>query len=297
MRIFVAGRSGQVAQSLLAAGAKSAHELKAFGRPGFDLADKASVDAAVDAFAPDLVINAAAYTAVDQAESEEDLATAINGTGAGYLATAAARHGAPILHLSTDYVFDGELDRPYREDDATAPVGAYGRSKLAGEVAVVAANPKHLILRTAWVVSPYGKNFVKTMLRLAETKDALGVVADQVGNPTYAPHIAAALLMLADHIAAGQDGPWGIGHLTASGTASWADVAEAVFAESRALGGPSAKVNRITTAEYPTPACRPANSRLENSRLAADWGVTLPAWQDGVRTCVGALLTVPERTD
>lgn len=297
MRIFVAGRSGQVAQSLLAQGEASGHVLEAFGRPDFDLVDKASVDRAVDAFGPDLVINAAAYTAVDQAESEEGIAKAINGVGAGYLAAAAARHGVPILHLSTDYVFAGDLGRPYREDDATGPVGAYGRSKLAGERAVADDNPKHLILRTAWVVSPYGKNFVKTMLYLAETRDELGVVSDQVGNPTYAPHIAAALLALADQIADGKDGPWGIGHLVAEGSTSWANVAAAVFQESAALGGPSAQVNRITTADYPTPAKRPANSRLENSWLAAEWGVTLPAWQDGVRACVEALLKVPERTD
>ncbi len=291
MRIFVAGSSGQVAQALARAGAGRGLALALAGRPSFDLADAGRVSAAVSEFGPDIVINAAAYTAVDQAENEPEAAHAINAAGAGALAAAAAQAGAAMLHLSTDYVFDGTKDGPYLPDDPVAPLGVYGESKLAGERAVAAANPRHLIFRTAWVYSPYGKNFVRTMLRLAGDRDEVRVVADQLGSPTAALDIADGLLDVAAHVARTPDfAAWGVYHLAGSGTAAWADVAEETFAVSRAAGGPSASVTRITTAEFPTPARRPANSRLDTRRLEEVFGVRLPDWRQSVGDCVRELI-------
>lgn len=289
MRVLVAGSAGQVARALAEAPDRG-FTLKAFGRPDFDLEQRQTVEAVFDSFAPDVVINAAAYTAVDKAESESDVAMRINADGAGLLAEMAANVGAPILHLSTDYVFAGDKASPYVESDPVGPAGAYGRSKLEGERRVAAANPKHLILRTAWVHAPYGTNFVRTMLRLAETRPELGVVADQYGAPTYAADIAEGLLDIAARIAAGGPAPWGVYHMASSGACVWADFAEHVFAASAAAGGPSAKVNRISTAEYPTAARRPANSRLDCGRLRSDYGVALPDWRSGVDRCVARLL-------
>ncbi len=202
-RIAVTGSKGQVATAL-AERAVEGVEIIALARPSFALEDRASVLATIEAAKPDVVINAAAYTAVDKAESEEDLAMRVNGDGAGHVAEAAAKAGVPLLHLSTDYVFDGALDRPYREDDPTGPTGAYGRSKLSGEKQVAERSPNSVILRTAWVYSPFGANFVRTMLRLNETRDEVGVVADQRGNPTSALDIADALIVIAGRM---RDGP------------------------------------------------------------------------------------------
>lgn len=289
MRILVAGSTGQVAQAL----AEAPHRgftVQTFGRPGFDMERRETVEAAFAGFRPDIVINAAAYTAVDKAESEPDAAMRINADGPALLAELAAQAGAPILHLSTDYVFSGDKTTPYVESDPVGPVGAYGRSKLEGERRVAAANPKHLILRTAWVHAPYGGNFVRTMLRLAETREEVSVVADQHGAPTYAPDIAGGLLSIVARIAEGGPTPWGVYHMASSGACVWADFAGHVFARSAVAGGPSAKVNRISTAEYPTPARRPANSRLDCSRLRSDYGVALPDWRTGVDRCVARLL-------
>lgn len=289
--ILVAGREGQVARALAAAALPAGVEIVALGRPDLDLLDQASIDRAMERLSPDLVINAAAYTAVDQAETDEADAFALNADGAGHLAQAAAKCGAPILHLSTDYVFDGSKAGPYAETDPVAPLGVYGASKLAGERAVAAANPDYFILRTAWVYSPFGKNFVKTMLRLADTRDELGVVSDQVGNPTSAADIAAGLVAVAQRIKTNPaDVTPGIYHMTATGEASWADFAEAIFGASAALGGPSARVNRIGSSEFPTPVKRPANSRLDCGRLSAAFGVTLPAWQGSTKACVKELV-------
>jgi dTDP-4-dehydrorhamnose reductase len=291
LTILVAGRAGQVAHALSDADIPAGVEIVALGRPDLDLLDPASVDRAMDRVSPDVVINAAAYTAVDQAETDEAAAFALNTDGAAFLAKAAAERGAPILHLSTDYVFDGSRSGPYVETDPVAPLGVYGASKLAGEQAVAAVNPNHFILRTAWVYSAVGKNFVKTMLRLAETRDELGVVADQIGNPTSAADIAAGLVAMARQITFNPAGAApGIYHMTATGEASWADFAEAIFVASAALGGPSAGVNRIGSSEFPTPVKRPANSRLDCSRLSAAFGVTLPAWQGSTKACVNELI-------
>ncbi|KHL26493.1 dTDP-4-dehydrorhamnose reductase [Croceibacterium mercuriale] len=292
MRVAVTGTSGQVVTSLLERGPLAGHEVIAIGRPALDLADPATILPALEAAHPNAIVSAAAWTAVDKAESEAEAAHAVNATGAGAVAEAAARLGVPLVHLSTDYVFDGMLDRPWREDDPTGPTGVYGATKLAGEQAVLAAHPDSAILRTAWVYSPFGANFVGTMLRLAGTRDEFGVVGDQVGNPTSALDIADGVLRVAANLAAGSDpAQRGIFHMTAAGEASWADFARAIFAASAELGGPTARVNAITTADYPTPATRPANSRLDCTRIAQAHGVALPRWQDALPPVVARLLT------
>ena len=290
MRIAVTGSKGQVATSLLErAGPKA--EVGALGRPAFDLTDRAGVIAGLEAARPDVIINAAAYTAVDKAEAEEAVATHVNGDGAGHVAEAAARLRVPLLHLSTDYVFDGVLDRPYREDDPTAPAGAYGRSKLAGEKLVAERCQDSVILRTAWVYSPFGANFVRTMLRLNETRDEVGVVADQRGNPTSALDIADALIAIAARVKDDASPALrGVFHMTGSGEATWADFAEAVFREAATRGRRVTKVKRIGTADYPTPARRPANSRLDNEKLARVYGVRLPEWRQSAAACCDRLL-------
>ncbi len=280
MKIAVTGTTGQVVTSLIERGTAAGHEVIAIGRPDFDLADPASVIRALEAAAPDAIVSAAAYTAVDKAESESDLAYAVNGAGAGAVAQVAKALGVPLIHISTDYVFDGTLDRPYVESDPTGPTGVYGASKLAGEQAVLNSHDNSAVLRVAWVYSPFGGNFVKTMLRLAAERDELGVVADQVGNPTSALAIADGILAVVTNLVANGDPALrGVFHMTAQGEASWADFAVAIFAASTARGGSSASVRRIGTANYPTPATRPANSRLNCSHIAQVHGVTLPDWR------------------
>lgn len=291
LNVLIAGRGGQVARALARSVPVESVNATCLGRPELDIRDARSITRAVEAAAPDLVINAAAYTAVDQAETEQEEARLVNAAGAGALAKAAADCGAPILHLSTDYVFNGEKDSPYVETDPVAPLGAYGRSKLEGERAVTQANPQAVILRTAWVYSPWGKNFAKTMLRVAEARDELAVVHDQQGNPTSAEDIAAALWGIADRYGRNSKAlAPGVFHMTAAGEASWAEFAEEIFAVSAAAGGPSARVKRITTAEYPTPTRRPANSRLDCSRLAAAYGIVLPDWRQSTRSVVEELV-------
>ena len=293
MRIAVTGLAGQVVQSLVERGSPAGHVIVPVGRPALDLAagDGAAILAALAEARPDAIVSAAAYTAVDTAEAEPDLAHAINADGAGHVAAAAATLGVPLVHLSTDYVFSGEGTAPYREDDPTGPKGVYGASKLAGEAAVLAAQPDTAVLRTAWVYSPFGANFVKTMLRLAETRDEVSVVADQTGNPTSALDIADAVMAVAANLAARPDPALrGVFHMTGAGETHWAGLAEAIFAASAAHGGPTARVNPITTAQYPTPAARPANSRLDTSKLAAAHAVRLPAWQASLAQVVERLV-------
>ena len=242
-------------------------------------------------FRPDVIINSAAYTAVDKAESEAPAALALNRDGARMLAEAAAKRGAAIIHISTDYVFDGSKPAPYLEDDPTGPINVYGWSKLEGEQAVVGANARHVIARTSWVYSPTGANFVKTMLRLAGERKELRIVDDQIGNPTYAPHLAKALLQIARSVLEDEPGQrWGTYHLAGAGTVSWCGFAREIFRVSATLGGPSADVAPIATADYPTPARRPANSRLDCSKAESTFGVVLPDWRAGVHDCVVRLL-------
>lgn len=291
MRIFVAGKSGQVARSLEEAASRLGLTLKTFGRPEMDLTDPASVNAAITAFAPMVIVNAAAYTAVDAAEADEDGAFAVNAAGTETLAKAAQDRDVPFIHLSTDYVYDGEKNGAYVEDDRTAPTGAYGRSKLAGEEKALAASDKAIILRTAWVYSPFGKNFAKTMLKLAASREELGVVADQYGNPTYAPDIAEAILAVIKRIAetGWQDAYAGIFHLAGTGDATWHEFAEAIFDAGTNYGHPRPTVNAITTADYPTPAKRPANSRLDCSKIAHVFDVHMPSWEQSTNLCVNRL--------
>lgn len=289
MRIAVTGQYGQVAASLADRG--TGVEIVLLGRPALDLLDRERVLSSIRRARPDVIIGAAAYTAVDKAEAEPDLAMRINGDGAGFVAEAAASLGVPLLHLSTDYVFDGALDRPYSEDDSTGPTGAYGRSKLAGEVNVMAACANSVVLRTAWVYSPFGANFVRTMLRLGETRDALGVVADQRGNPTSALDIADALLAIARRLHADPSPALrGIVHMTGGGEATWADFADAIFDGAARRGRAPVQVDRITTADYPTPAKRPANSRLDNTKLRDAFGIALPDWPTALSACLDRLL-------
>ena len=292
IRLAVTGKQGQVARSLIERGNERAVEVVAVGRPELDLSDSQSVRDVLEAARPDAIVSAAAYTSVDRAEQEPDIAFSINATGAGAVAAAARDLHVPIIHLSTDYVFNGDAARPYREDDATGPMGAYGRSKLAGETEVLSTTTNCVVLRTAWVYSPFGANFVKTMLRLAESRDEIAVVADQRGNPTGALDIADGIMAIAKNLVTESDRALhGVFHMTAAGEATWAELAEAIFAASRALGGPSARVRPIPSSDYPTPAKRPANSRLDCGKLALAHRVELPPWRESVHACVERLLT------
>ena len=291
MRIVVTGREGQIARSLLERAPAHGHEVVPVGRPQLDLAgDPAEVSRLLQQTAPDIIVSAAAYTAVDRAESERDLAFAVNARGAAAVAKAAKGAGVPLIHLSTDYVFDGMKPEPYVEADPTRPMSAYGASKLAGEEAVLSIHGNSAILRTAWVYSPFGANFAKTMLRLAAERDEVSVVSDQRGNPTSALDIADGVLRVASRLVA-DDGTElrGIFHMTAQGDASWAEFAEAIFAASAAAGGPQARVRRITSAEYATRAKRPANSRLDSSKLRRAYTVSLPDWRPSMSRVVERL--------
>jgi dTDP-4-dehydrorhamnose reductase len=292
LRIAVTGKQGQLVTSLIERAREQEVEIIPVGRPELDLADSGSAHRALAAVAPEAIVNAAAYTAVDRAEQEPELALAVNGAGAAAVAAAAQRLAVPLVHISTDYVFDGLKDRAYREEDAVAPLGAYGRSKRAGELAVMEEAQNYAILRTAWVYSPFGANFLKTMLRLAKTRGEIAVVADQWGNPTCALDIADGVIGVVRNLLARPAEPRlrGVFHMTSGGETSWAGFARAIFAASSALGGPAAQVKEISTAEYPTPARRPANSRLDCSKLLAIHGVALPEWKTAVAPCVARVL-------
>ena len=298
MRIAVTGREGQVVRSLIERAANSSDEVVPVGRPELDLSgDPDAIARAIEAASPDLIVSAAAYTAVDRAESESDLAFAVNARGAEAIARAAAKLGTPLIHISTDYFFDGRKEAPYVEADPASPASVYGASKLAGEEAVLATQPNSAILRTAWVYSPFGMNFVKTMLRLAGERDEVAIVSDQIGNPTNALDIADGVLRVAANLAsADQPRQRGVFHMTATGEATWADFAEAIFAASAAAGGPSARVRRITTADYPTAARRPANSRLDSTRLEQAHGVRLPDWRASLAGVVHRLLVPSDQS-
>jgi len=288
-RLLVFGAKGQVAQELGRLGPSLSFEPILVGRDRADLFT-CNVGAVIDETAPDAVINAAAYTAVDRAEAEPDAAFRLNGEAPGEMAKACRDRALPFVHLSTDYVFDGTKDTPYIEGDVRAPLGVYGRSKAAGEDAVLAACGDAAIVRTAWVYSAFGSNFVKTMLRLAAERDEISVVADQYGCPTWAQDIARASLLLALGLLQGNVACRRLFHAAGSGEASWADFAEAIFTKSRARGGPSARVRPITTEEFPTLARRPANSRLNSDRLGMTIGYRPADWRDSLSACLNELL-------
>ena len=293
MRIVVTGGPfGQVLESLMEVGSAAGHEIVSLGPPQLDLAgDAGAILDVIKAAEPDAVVSAAAYTAVDKAESETELAFAINARGPGAVAQVASELKVPMVHISTDYVFDGSKPSPYTEEDTTGPTSVYGASKLAGEEAVLAAHDDAAVLRTAWVYSPFSANFAKTMLRLAEDREELGVVADQRGNPTSALDIAAVVMAVLENLKKSNDPTLrGLFHMTGSGEASWAEFAEAIFAASSAAGGPSARVRSISTEDYPTPAKRPANSRLDSSKLARVHGVRLPDWRTSTEIVVRRLV-------
>ncbi|WP_243351320.1 dTDP-4-dehydrorhamnose reductase [Stenotrophomonas acidaminiphila] len=290
MTVLVFGGNGQVGRELLRALAPlgtvvattrsgtladgSACEVADFDRPD-------SLPALLDRLQPAVVVNAAAHTAVDRAEQEPEAAFRANAQAPGVLARWCAAHDVPLVHYSTDYVFDGQGGTPYREDAPTAPLGVYGTSKRDGEDAVRAAGGRHLIFRTAWVYAAHGGNFLRTMLRLGAERDQLRVVADQIGTPTPAGLIADVTAQALRH-PGGLSGTW---HLTASGQTSWHGFAEAIFAEAQAAGvlAKTPVVDAIASSDYPTPARRPAWSVLDNRRLQQDFGIVLPAWQDGLK--------------
>lgn len=290
-RLLVTGREGQVVQSLVERAAQDARvTLITAGRPELDLAKPDAIAAFIADQKPDLIVSAAAYTAVDQAETDADAAFTVNAEGPRALAKAAKALSIPIIHLSTDYVFDGSKAEPYLESDPVAPLGIYGQSKLKGEQAIAAETDNYVILRTAWVYSPFGRNFLKTMLKLAETRDELNVVADQIGNPTSALDIADAVLAVAHNLLGSEAAHLrGIFHMSGQGRASWAEFASEIFRLSAEKTGPSAKVNPIPSSAYPTPAKRPANSQLDCSRLAQVHGVRLPRWQDATAVVLSRL--------
>ena len=271
--ILVFGKTGQVATELQRLGG-----VVALGREQADLSDPQACAAAIREHAPKAVINAAAYTAVDRAEEDEALATIINGEAPRAMARACAELGIPFVHISTDYVFAGTGDVPWRPGDVTAPQNAYGRSKLVGEIGIRDSGAVHAILRTSWVVSAHGTNFVKTMLRLSETRDAINVVADQIGGPTPARDIAAACLEIAKQL---NQGPTKSGtfHFSGAPDVSWADFATAIFSQS----GRRVMVAPIPTVDYPTPAQRPLNSRLECSATEQAFAIPRPDWRDGLK--------------
>ncbi len=293
MRVVVTGRHGQVARALTERGADPGVAVIACGRPDCDLARPEGIAGVLAALRPDVIVNAAAYTAVDQAESAYAEALAINGAGAGAVAQAAAALGVPVIQLSTDYVFDGTKTTPYVETDAVQPVNAYGRSKLAGEVAVARATANHAILRTSWVYAAEGKNFLRTMLRLAESRDSLTVVSDQHGAPSYAPDLAEAILKVARNLVTRPDDASlrGMFHMTGSGETTWAGFAEEIFRQSSLRGGASARVVPILSRDYPTAARRPANSLLDCSELRRVHGVALPDWRDALERCMNVVLS------
>jgi dTDP-4-dehydrorhamnose reductase len=289
MRVLVLGRTGQLARALAHVPHGQA-ELAFLGRDQLDLTAPERIGEAIAAHAPQIVVNAAAYTAVDRAEAERDAAFRVNATAVGAIARAAAAGDAALIHVSTDYVFDGRGAGEYRETDPVAPVNAYGASKLAGEQAALAGNRRCVILRTSWVYAPWGRNFLTTMLRLAETGKSLRIVDDQRGKPTSALDLADACLAIAPRLAAAaeSDSVWGLYHYSGAGVCSWAGFAAEIFrAAHRRLGTPCPEIQRIGTADYPTSAARPANSALDCSKFEAAFGVETVPWSQALDRALG----------
>ena len=286
MRILVTGCNGQVGYELQRLSEQSEHDWLCLNRAGLDISDQVSVTKVVVDFKPDVVINAAAYTAVDKAESEVDLAYAVNAKGPEYLAKACGCVDAALIHISTDYVFAGDQAQPYAETDTMGPTGVYGQSKLEGERAVIEHCAKHIILRTAWVFGEHGNNFVKTMLRLGAERDELGIVADQFGAPTSARAIAETCLNIAEQLDSNPQ--WGIYHYSGAPYVSWFEFAQVIFEESVAGGrlAKAPKLNALTTEQFPTPAKRPANSRLNCEKIDMAFGIKPDQWRDRLRDMI-----------
>lgn len=286
MKLLVFGRSGQVGVALRRVAASAGVEMVALGRGEADLAEPGACARAIERSDADVVINGAAYTAVDRAEDEPELAGRINAQAAGEIARAAAEGGLPLLHLSTDYVFDGTGAQPWCPGDVPSPINAYGRSKLDGEAAIAEAGGTHVILRTSWVFSAHGANFVRTMLRLAESREEIAVVSDQIGGPTPAAALAEALLTLA-RASTGPDFRSGVHHLSGAPDTSWAGFAREIFRRS----GRDVRVREIPSADFPTRARRPLNSRLDCTSLVESFGIARPDWRDGLREVLAEIAT------
>ncbi len=283
MRLLVLGGSGQVGRALARAGAGESVRILTPTRAAIDICDRARTVRAIEEARPDVIVNAAAYTAVDEAEREADLAFRVNRDGAANVAAAAA--GLPLVHLSTDYVFGGDKGAAYGEDDAPGPLSVYGLSKLAGEDAVRGQAPRHIILRTSWVFSPWGGNFVLTMRRLAdEGRDVIRVVADQYGAPTAATAIAASVLGIVAEIGRADFGAWGTYHFCGRPATTWFVFAEAILADR-----PDCRVEPIATSEWPTPARRPMRAELDCARIARTFGVRQPSWHDDLEQTLAEL--------
>lgn len=282
MRVLITGCNGQVGSCFTKQLVNNKNtEVLALDRERLDITNQEAVDTMVTDFRPTIIINAAAHTAVDKAEEDVELSYAINRDGAKYLAQAAQSVGAAILHISTDYVFEGNKTGEYTESDTTSPQGVYGESKLAGEVAVAQACEKYIILRTAWVFGEYGNNFVKTMLRLGATRDALSIVGDQAGGPTYAGDIAKALIQIAKCITQGDTVVYGVYHFSGLPHVSWYEFADAIFdvaVQQKVLVNKPA-LTSITTEQYPTPAKRPSNSRLSNEKIVTNFSIEASDWK------------------
>ena len=296
--ILVAGKSGQLARGLVDIGRQRALPIVAFGRAEFDLENSCSIDRVVDAVLPRAIVNAAAYTAVDRAESEPERAFAVNRDGARRLAATARRLQVPFVHVSTDYVFDGRKPSPYREEDAPCPLGVYGRSKLEGESAVMDKNPDALIFRTSWVYSPYGTNFLRTMLRLADTRDVVRVVDDQSGAPTAAIDLASAIVdALAQVIEKKTQARAGIYHVAAAGETTWYGFAKEIFSGWRNRGYRVPMLQAIASADYPSCVERPANSRLDCSKVERVFGIRLPLWSTSLGACLDVLAASRQKVE
>lgn len=285
LRILISGQHGQVSQALQQS-LGDLGELIVLGRDRLDLSQPEALRAVLREFKPNLIINAAAYTAVDQAESEPDLAFAVNATSPGIFAEQAAALGIPFIHYSTDYVFDGSKDAAWNEADLPNPLSVYGSSKLAGEQAIAKAGGQYLILRTSWVYSLTGRNFLLTMQRLLQEREKLTIVADQIGAPTWAGTIAQSTRELIERWQDGKPRAWGVYHLTASGETSWFGFAQAIGQQLAKAGKPCAVLEPIPSSAYPTAAVRPLNSRLDCSRLQREWGVSQPDWHDAMLECL-----------
>jgi dTDP-4-dehydrorhamnose reductase len=289
MKILVFGAGGQIGREVCRAARPSRYAVLPLDRRVIDITKGAAVSAMLAREAPDLAINLAAYTAVDRAESEADAAWAINCAGAAHIAAACAESETPLIHLSTDYVFDGRKTGPYQEGDAVNPLGVYGSSKEAGERAVRAALARHVILRTAWVFGAHGTNFVKTMLRLAAERPLLRVVADQRGCPTAAADIAAALMVIAERIETGE-ARWGTYHFAGADPVSWHGFAEAILDLAAPQLATRPRVEPITTDQYPTPARRPMNSVLDCRKIEEAFGIRAPPWRVGLACVIREIL-------
>lgn len=286
------------AKGMLAGALARRADVVAVGRPQADLTQPGTLEATVKAYAPGVVVCAGAFTQVDRAEAVPDEAMRINADGPRALARACAARDVPLIHISSDFVFDGDKPEAYVETDATSPLNAYGRSKLAGELAVAAAGGRFVILRTSWIFAATGTNFVRTMLRLSQTKDRIAVVDDQRGAPTYAPHLAAAIVSVSQRLIADRDPSLcGVFHATAGGDCTWRTFAEQIFDGARMRDGPFADIDPITSAQFPAAAARPKNSRLDSSKLERTFGVALPPWRTGLDACLDEISAGGWRVD